>query len=190
MKIYVISDSPEYAVSATNAINRAGHVAIMSETRSDDMRDLLNDLKTNATSGFDMVLFLSPSAKDVAISANKMAGINAIACKDPDDAEEAVSETRANVILVDSMKVSRKTLSDIIDAMLGSAKRETKASAPLPRQQPVQRQVQQQAPQPREYRERAPMRMPKIDLSADKLLGGIKKKGLKKSLKDTFGIED
>ncbi|MCW6160465.1 MAG: RpiB/LacA/LacB family sugar-phosphate isomerase [Candidatus Micrarchaeales archaeon] len=182
MKIYVISDSPEYAVTATNAINKAGHTAIMSETRSDDTRVLLNDLKANATSGFDMVLFLSQNAKDVALSANKLQGINAIACKDPEDAEEAVSDTRANVILVDSMKVSRKALTDILDAMLSGGNPAPKQPAPLPRQS-------QQAQQ-KEWQPRQPMKMPKISLGAGKVIGDVKKKGLKRSLKDTFGIED
>ncbi len=182
MKIYVISDSPEYAVSATNAVNKAGHTAIMSETRSDDTKVLLNDLRTNATSGFDMALLLIQNAKDVALSANKFQGINAIACKDPEDAEEAVSGTRANVILVDSMKVSRKSLTDIIDAMLSGGKPASKQQAPLPKQS-------QQAPQ-KEALPRQPLKMPKISFGAGKAFEEVKKKGIKKSLKDTFGIED
>lgn len=194
MKVYVISDSPEYAIAATNSINRAGHVAIMSETSSEDIRDLLSDLKVNSASGFDMILMATRSAKDVAISANKITGINAIACKDPDDAQEAMEDTRANVILVDSMKVPRKTLSDIIEAMLSGAEKESKTTAPMPRQAspaPAQKappisapgRMQQQAGH-HWRKEQIRLKMPKLNLD------GVKKKGVRKSLKDAFGIDE
>jgi ribose 5-phosphate isomerase RpiB len=204
MKIYIISDSSEYAVAASNYINRNGHVAILSESITDDSKTMISDLRNNGAS-YDVTVMICPNAKDVAISANKVGGMAAVACKDYDDSSEAISETRANVIVINSAKLDRKLLDSILSGLLvdqkkpSSTKEREMAPAPKavqapsrgggffsgikdaankvsnPVEKPISKPAKQQSrPQP----------------EGDGLVKSVKSKGLSKALKEALGIED
>ncbi len=217
MKFYVISDSTEYGLAAANQINSAGHVALMSESISNDSRILLGDLRSNISSGYDIIMIICDNAKDLSISANKIGGVMAVVCKDRDDAVDAVSSTRANVVLIDSAKLDRRTLPSIINGLLAEQKAESKSEQK--RQAPVARQKAPEyvppAPSGPGMAEKAgsflsgikdkasnaasgigkqqPAVKPKNvsrAQSGDGAISSIKKKGLSKSIKDAFGIID
>ena len=66
----------------------------------------------------------------------------AAVCKDRDDAVEAISQARANVILIDSTKVDRRILTSIVGGLLEGQEEEVKAP-PRSRSAPqAQRTVQ------------------------------------------------
>lgn len=166
MKVYVISDNPDYGIAAVNMVNKTGNTAIMSEMKSDDVRDLLAELRESVNSRFDMILMICHGAKDVAISANKMSNVMAVACKDVDDSMEAVTSTRANVILVDSIRLTRSNLASIIDGMLS---KEEGAPARQTSRQPQRQQQQVREPVSR------PMQLPEREKpQGPGLFAGIK----------------
>ena len=210
MKFYIISDSPEYSIVAANHINKSGNTAIMSENTSEDTRDILTELRDKAGSSFDMILVLCKGAKDVAISANKIGGVMAVACKDEDDAIEAAVDTRANVVVVDSYKSSRKALSDILDGLLSDEEELQKPSRAAARERDRDVRDEKEYAREREpVRDREPardpapsrMHMPSISLKGiakkpqvkslpgSGMVRDIKKKGMMKSLKETFGLD-
>jgi ribose 5-phosphate isomerase RpiB len=211
----VISDNQDYAVAALNYINSNGHTAIISETISEDAKSQLNDLRANIGSGFDIIIMLCANAKDLAISANKIGNSMAVVCKDQDDALEAIGETRANVIIIDTSKLDRRTLSSILSGLLSEVKAEAKKETPVRerRAQPeryveegpgitertgsflsniknaagdaTSRLTRPPAPKPITRAKGAP-KAPQ----GDGVIKSIKSKGLMKHLKETFGIID
>ncbi len=211
MKIYVISDKTNDAIAAANYINGSGHVAMVSESSGEsDQKALLNDLRANVGDDFDMVLMIVGNAKSMAISANKVSGAMAVACKDSEDSTEAATDTRANVIIIDS-KVTKSEMTSIIGGMF--AKKGKNAA-----------RAREEEPEPEREKERETARAPRsvesgegffsslknaassttrgIKKSAAKvksaasmkgdsgMLSSVKSKGLLKSLKDSLGIVD
>lgn len=209
MKVYVISDNSEFAISAANQINGSGSIAIVSETNSEDIRDVLGDIKANTSSSFDMMLVLCHGAKDVAISANKIGGAMAVACKDQEDAIEAISSTRANVILVDSTRTTRKTLAEIVDGLLSAEQSapETQAKTQQEREivkeqsRPVIAAAPKQGPSvfsglkkitsiAKSQQGQGQQKGKPLELPGRNAIKSMKKKGIANSLKDAFGLED
>ena len=199
MKAYIISDAPDYAMAVANQMNASGSIAIMSETRSEDTRDLMADLRASTGGRFDIIIVLCHSAKDAAISANKIGGVMAVACKDQEDAMEALSSTRANVILIDSSRVSRKTLSEIVDGIL-SAHESEQAVTPAKEREQVRTPARAIVPAPKPQGQPLlsglkNIKKPQLpskptEIPGSGTLKAIKKKGLAKSLKDAFGLDD
>jgi ribose 5-phosphate isomerase RpiB len=214
MRICVITENPSIGAAASNYLSRSGHTVIIGENEGSDARSLLSEVKSNLRSS-DMIIVLSASAKSIAISANKLDGVNAVACKDHEDAIDAISSTEANVIVVDS-NTDRRMLTSILDGLTSGAKPEKRAERP---------ERAAEAPRARE-RERAQVQAPKAGpglfsgirdaasnatsgikdaagsvksgitkpsgavKGANETISSIKSKGLMKHLKDTFGIED
>jgi ribose 5-phosphate isomerase RpiB len=224
MKIYIISDDFKNSISASNIIGSTGNGSVISETKSEDVRELLGDLKANIDSGFDLMLLMCHGAKDVAISANKLAGVRAVVCKDQEDAIEAVGYTRANVILIDTGRVPRNGLESIIEGLLTQQEEPAPASAPSPvpsrRRQAEEAPVHEAHPQPvyepkgpgmfstlkdklgsvtQRNQQQKPIQQSKAKPAAAKgsvkddardFVKSTKQKGLVKTLKETFGVED
>lgn len=224
MKVYVISDSAESSVMASNQINRSGHVALLSENVAEDSKNQLADLRANINSGFDVILMICGNAKDLAISANKIGGVMAVACKDHEDIVDAISETRANVIIIDSAKVGKSSMSSLVSAIVSGQKMEQKSDskrvasseretthAPKTVSVHIPKTIsasQDSAPEKTgsflsSLKNAASNASSSISKQASRvkdaaspsddgegLVASIKKKGLAKSIKDTFGIED
>ena len=212
MKIYVISDSTEYGVAAVNQINSSGNLGMLSEGISGDSRTLLGDLRANLGSGYDLIMLICDNAKDLAISANKIGGAMAVVCKDQDDATDAVSETRANVVLIPTNRLDRRTLSSIVSGLLIEEKGERRKAASAkerevaqePRGPPATEKVGSFLSGIKEMagnatgglnrlqpsKPKAMKPAPKPQPSGDGIVKSVKSKGLMKSIKDTFGIED
>ncbi|MFI5412452.1 MAG: RpiB/LacA/LacB family sugar-phosphate isomerase [Candidatus Micrarchaeales archaeon] len=210
MKVYIISDNAGLGVAASNQINRSGHVAILSETITDDVKTLISDLRSNVES-FDMTIMLCANAKDIAISANKVGGAAAVACKDQEDAIDAVSETRANVVVLDSARLSKTALSNIIVGLLSEQKKSGSSTKEKERERetaPAQRVVdspseggigggifsglKNAANKATSAMEKPAGRAKNIRPSprGDSMIKSVKSKGLMKSLKDSLGIID
>lgn len=120
MKVYIITDNIDNGIVASNIVNKTGNTGIISESRSEDPRALLSDLKDNIGSMGELAVLICANPKAVSISANKMSGIRAATCKDAEDAAEATTDAKANVILIDSSKATKTLLSEIIKAWLAS----------------------------------------------------------------------
>jgi ribose 5-phosphate isomerase RpiB len=142
MKVYIISNDPNDAIVVANAINKSGNSGIISDMRTDDPKEQLNDLKMNID-GADSAVVLCSNPKLFTIAANKMPRLRAAACRDYDDAAEAVKLADANVIVIDSTKSTKVQLAGIMDGWLGG-------SSYRPRQmaKPQQERQQQQPYQP------------------------------------------
>ncbi len=211
MRIYIISDDFRNSVAASNIIGATGHGSIISETKSEDVRDLLSDLKNNIDSGFDLILLMCHSAKDVAISANKLSGVRAVVCKDQEDAMESMSSTRANVVIVDTSKAGRRELESIVQGLV-SEEEPSAAQAPVKARQTQPRQQQQQAPQQMPVAKgpglfsgvkgklaSAEQKMSRGARAAEKstvasdlkdTVDSVRKKGVLKALKESFGLDE
>jgi ribose 5-phosphate isomerase RpiB len=210
MKVYIISDNTELGVAASNQINRSGHVAILSETITEDQKTLISDLRSNVES-FDMTIMICANARDIAISANKVGGAAAVSCRDQEDAIEAVSETRANVAVLDSSKLSKTGLSSIIVGLLSEQKKSashTKEKDTERETAPPQRVVSESsegigstlfsglknaANKATTAVEKPIVKAKPIQKQAPKgdgMIKNVKSKGLMKSLKDSLGIID
>ncbi len=210
MKVYVISDSLELGIAASNMVNQQGDAGILSELKDADLKDLLDDVKQNVNSAYDIVLVLWSGASAAAISANKLAGVRAVVVKDREDATDAVSEAHANAVFVNSSKLDKRTLSSIVNGMLSAAPdEEAQAGAKSPKQAPQRKEaVEPSKPsmldalkeraasitsRPGDMaadRPRQKQRTQASDEEGEGLLETIKSKGLKKAIKETFGLED
>ena len=217
MKIYVISDKPEDSVVASNYINKNGHTAILSEIVTEDSRELLADLKSNTGGSFDVIIMICENAKDIAISANKIGGAMAVVCKDQDDALEAMSSTRANVIIIDSSRMTKSSLTSILGGILAEQTAEersesTKRAAHHMQQretEPIEpagsglggvflgiknslgMSGENEAPPPRAVVKRERPKAPEPEpRHGPSLMKSVKSKGFMKSLKDSLGIVD
>ena len=212
MKIYVISDSAEYGVAAVNQINSSGNLGMLSEGVTGDTRMLLGDLRANLGSGYNLIVLICENAKDLAISANKVGGAMAVVCKDQEDATDTVSETRANVVLIPTNRLDRRALSSIISGLLIEEKVEHRKAASAKEREVIQepRAAQAQAKigsflsgikemagnataglnKPQQSKPKFVKPAPRMQPSGDGIVKSIKLKGLVKSIKETFGIED
>ena len=203
MKMYVLGDRPEYVIAAVNAINAAGHSGIASEAAANDTGSIVGEISSAANSKFDMVIVICEDAKDMAISANKRGGVKAVVCKDNEDAADAVSNTAANVVLIDSGKADRRVVVGIVGTMLNAAEEPApeKAQAPQQRREPAEQKKPIQMPQIKMPGEgfhlgnpfkskAAPAPRRQLAPLGDSITGSIKSKGLRAALKDVFGIED
>ncbi|MCL5430136.1 MAG: RpiB/LacA/LacB family sugar-phosphate isomerase [Candidatus Marsarchaeota archaeon] len=210
MKIYIISDDAKYRVTAANTINMSGNMGIMSVSSTDDVRDLLSEAKENIDS-YDLILLICHGARDVSISANKLAGIRAVSCKDEDDATGAASETRANLILVDSIKLTQKQLGDILNGLINGINTGSIGPARVAQQAP-QRQAQNmpEAQQKKASFSQIKAKLPKVNTNPkpkpeieepvqdaneqnqnqNSMINSIKKKGFMKSLKEALGVDE
>ena len=172
------------------------------------------------------MLLMCHGAKDVAISANKLAGVRAVVCKDQEDAVEAVGYTRANVILIDTGRVPRNNLESIIEGLLSqkeepvpapiaaSARRRQIEEAPARESRQQQQQQQpvyepkgpgmfsglkdklgamtqhQQKPIQAKAKPATQSSKGSIKDGAGDFVKSAKQKGLMKTLKETFGVEE
>ncbi len=206
MRVYIISDNIDYGIAASNMLSGGGSSVIISELRSNDVKDLLTDLKGSAGS-YDMTVMICTNARDNAISANKLPGVRAVVCKDYEDASEAVANTRANVVVVDSTKLTKKALSDIASGLL-------EQQAPAPAATPARARAKaptQPAPMPPQQMQGhgsllssikqdiskgvSSIRKPSVPQASQGqagsgLLSDIKKKGAKKAIQDALGLGD
>ncbi len=212
MRICIISENPPAGAAASNYLSRNGHTVIIGENEDGEAKSLLSEVKSNLRSS-DLIVVLSSNAKAFAISANKMDGVSAVACRDQEDALDAISSADANVAVIDAA-TDRKTLTSILDGLTSEAKPEKKAEKAV------------EAPRVKE-RVQAPAKtgpglfagikdaassatsglkdaagsvksgitkpataVKEVGKDTGGTISSIKKKGLMNHLKDTFGIED
>lgn len=197
MKVYIISDNADNGVIASNVVNKSGNLGIMSELRSGDPKAMLNDLKDNLGAETELALIICVNPKAVAISANKLSGVRAVACKDAEDAEDAINDAKANVILVDSSKVNKNTLSDIIVTWLQVSSgtiNEIRASAAKTKAASggggsgIMGGIKNAVQRPQQSGKSAPG--PDDNLDTGEIIKSVKTKGALKTLKETLGLQD
>ncbi len=126
------------------------------------------------------------------IEANKIDGVNAFACKDPNEINDAI-EAGANTIILDMY-------SESLENMAAAFKGGASSVSDQPQQRPPQRikaaraQAQKQNPSPGILKRASESisslnnkDTPRADGKGEALWDG--KKGIKKNLKDLFGLE-
>ncbi len=151
MRFYIISDRMEFGVSLANMLNGSGHSAILSESQYDNTKGLVGALKEQLPDD-TIVILICQNAKEVGISANRLSGMRAVTCKDEEDAREAMRDTDANVLLLETSKVSKKMLSDVTDGILSGlsdqrAGQHVQSEEEWKQMEPRQKQQGQQFPQ-------------------------------------------
>jgi ribose 5-phosphate isomerase RpiB len=127
VKIYIIGSDVSMAVFVANIVNQSGNSGIISEMRSDDPKEQLDDLKSNMD-GAESAIVLCGNPKLFALAATKLPRIRAVACKDEEDAAEAVGDANANVIVIDDSKNTRPQIASIINGWLGGDYRPQKSA--------------------------------------------------------------
>ncbi len=209
MHICVIGENQPACAAASNHLSRNGHTVTLGENEDVETKSLLSEIKGNLRSS-DMIVVLSSNAKAFAISANKMDGVNAVACRDHEDALDAVSSADANVAVI-NYNADRRMLISILDGLTSGARPERRsektADAPKFRER-AQAPAQRQGPSILSgIKDAASNAASGVKDAAggiksgitkpgntmrntNETIGSIRSKGLMKHIKETFGIED
>jgi ribose 5-phosphate isomerase RpiB len=197
MRICIISENSPVGAAASNYLSRSGHTVLLGENEDGEAKSLLLEVKSNLRSN-DLIVVLSSNIKAFAISANKLDGVSAVACRDQEDAIDAVSSADANVAVIDST-TDRKTLISILDGLTIEVKstkaekvtytikaKERAYSPPTKVGPGIFAGIKDVAGNVK-LGSAKPLGAIK---DANEAISSVKKKGLMNHLKDTFGIED
>ena len=183
LKFYISSSNPGAAIKLANAISRVGDNPIISEADSSAPESVISEISSNVDDNTIAIVICQNPIK-LALMANKSGYFNAVACSNPEDFGTALEEG-ANLIAVQD---ESGVISDIA-SRFGS-------SAPQQQQkQPVQKRQQKPAAQrpAQKQRPKFSFGLSKIQPKQESPEEGRpiweKNKGIKKNLKDLFGIE-
>lgn len=200
MKVYIITDNIDNGIVASNIVNRGKNTGIISETRSDDPKALLADLRDNIGSTAEMAIIICENPGGLAISANKISGVRAATCKDAEDAMDARKNAKANVIIISTQKASKTNLGEVIRTWLTSASeaeddeiieevQKTKAPSNfLGGIKDAANRATKAVEKP--MKEKPAARQRDSEPEGNGILASIKKKGFSKALKEELGLED
>lgn len=178
MKFYISSSNQGAAIKLANAISRTGGQPVISESYSEEPSSVISDISNNADEGTLSVVICSNPIK-MALAANKTGYFNAVSCNTAEDFTTALQEGANLVVLQDEPSL----ISEIAGSLGSSTASMQNSKKPLQRQQkPIQKASQTKFELPFQKKS-APQ--PKDD---SKPLWD-KDKGIKKNLKNIFGIE-
>lgn len=182
MKFYISSSDPGAAIKLANAISRVGDNPIISESHSTATESVISEISGNMD-GQTVAIVICQSPIRLALMANKSGYFNAIACSTAEDFSTAIEEG-ANLIAVQ----------DESSVISGIASRLGSSTAKQPQGLPAQKR--QQKPLQKPFHKQKPAfgfglsrSQPKPETQDDDKLIWEKGKGIKKNLKDMFGIE-
>lgn len=200
MRAYIMSESPEGAISVSNAVSSSGSTPIISNRRAKGYMEMLDEIASQAGS-YDLFFMVTSDPVNASIDANKRPGIRAYFC----DNQKYVSMSRdagANVIIFDLRTVGRPEYTDIISSIVSTSIPSRAATGiqkiiPFGKQtaqagpaytQPQQAKTQKRAvidPKPKtKGREKEPEEEPEPSTPSQK-----QRTGLFGKLKDSLGIE-
>ncbi len=118
MRVYILSDDRKVGISIANIVNSSGSSGIMSEGDHDDYKGMVADLNESKRS-FDVAIMATRKPIAACLSANKLGGIKAAVCRDPDEAAEA-RESESNVIVVSSAEFDQDAFADMLENITGT----------------------------------------------------------------------
>ena len=178
MKFYISSQNQAAAIKLANAISRTGGQSVISESESDEPDYIISDISNNTDdSTFTIVICGNPIK--VVLAANKTGYFNAVACSTANDLGIAM-QGGANLV---ALQDEQELISEVAVALGGPSTPVQGARKPIPKQQkPAQKTQQPKFDFPFQKRK------PQQALEDSKPLWE-KDKGIKKNLKNLFGIE-
>ncbi|MCL4387538.1 hypothetical protein M1567_00070 [Candidatus Marsarchaeota archaeon] len=183
MKFYISSSDSGAAIKLANAISRVGSNPIISEAESSAPESVISDISSNADEGTVAIVICQNPIK-LALLANKSGYFNAVACSTSDDFNTALEEG-ANLIAVQDESA---VISEIASRFASPT-----AQQP-PRAAMQKRQQKPMSPKPDKAQKSSfglglPKSQPKPEVNEDGKPLWEKSKGIKKNLRDIFGIE-
>lgn len=182
MKFYITSSDQGIAIKIANSISRAGSTPTIAEVDSDDFEYIINDINNNIDSN-SVALAVCQNPIKLALMANKQGNFNAVACNSYADFSTALEEGANFIAISDDPQVISE-----ITSSFGSSNVQSSA-------QPVRQQKQPQRPllQKRHFgfgsQKAKPIQKPKQQEEEPKEKLWSSDKGLKKNLKNIFGLE-
>ncbi len=183
MKFYISSSDPSAAIKLSNAISRMGDNPIISEADSSAPESVISDISSNIDDN-TIAIVVCPNPIKLALMANKSGYFNAVACSTSNDFGTALEEG-ANLIAVQD---ESDVISDIASTLGSSPVQQPQRPAIQKKQQrpAAQKPVQKQKPA---FGFGLSKSQPKPQAQDDARPVWEKNKGIKKNLKDLFGIE-
>ncbi len=183
MKFYISSSDSGAAIKLANAISRVGDNPIISEADSSAPESVISDISSNADDQTVAIVICQNPIK-LALMANKSGYFNAGACSTSEDFGTALEEG-ANLIAVQD---ESGVISEIASRFGSSGAQQPQRPAVQKKQQKpmAQKPVQRQKPA---FGFGLQKSQPRPEAQDDGKLLWEKNKGIKKNLKDIFGIE-
>ncbi|MEM0154772.1 MAG: hypothetical protein QW814_02980 [Methanothrix sp.] len=182
MKFYISSSDSAAAIKLANAISKVGDNPIISESESTAPESVISDISNNVDDQTIAIAICQNPIK-LALMANKSGYFNAVACSTSEDFRTALEEG-ANMITVQD---ESGIISDIASRFSGALGQQIQKPSIQKRQQkPMQRPAQKQK---LAFGFGFPKSQPKPEAPNDDKPLWEKNKGIKKNLKDIFGIE-
>lgn len=132
MKVYVTGDASKHIVALANALNYMNNVAILSEVRSDDYEDIVEDVSQNISKDFDIAAMVSENPIEASIKANKTGNLKAAVVRTVAEAKYA-RKAGVNLLIFDAAGFSKNDAINIISGWLSTTtSAKTEMNAPRP----------------------------------------------------------
>ena len=183
MKFYISSFDSGAAIKLANAISRVGGNPIISEADPSAPESVISDISSNADEETVAIAICQNPIK-LALMANKSGYFNAVACSTSDDFSTALEEG-ANLIAVQD---ESGVISEIASRFGSQAAQQPPRAAMQKRQQKPMRPKQDKVQKP-SFSFGFPKSQLKPEVKEDGKPIWEKSKGIKKNLRDIFGIE-
>lgn len=120
MKVYVIGDDHRHVVQVSNAINSAGHSAIISEADPSGSGEILDDMLDNRSYDFDLTVVVTKEPVELNILLNRNSKFSSAVCMSAKEAAIA-RKARANVLVLDSNGIDAASVGGMVKVMLGAS---------------------------------------------------------------------
>ncbi|MEM0201651.1 MAG: hypothetical protein QXR73_00540 [Candidatus Micrarchaeaceae archaeon] len=182
LKFYISSSDSIAAIKLANAISKVGDNPIISESGSTAPESVISDISNNIDDQTVAIVICQNPIK-LALMANKSGYFDAVACSTSEDFRTALEEG-ANLITVQDKSGIISEIASRFSAAQGQQAQ--RPSMQKRQQKPMQKPDQKQKPA---FSFRFPKIQPKPDAPNDTKPIWEKNKGIKKNLKDIFGIE-
>lgn len=193
MRVYVIAANAALGIKASNLINASGSNCIISQLYTNDYRQQLADLGSNIGS-YDIAVVTTPQPVLFVIEANKRSGVRAAACRTSQDVREAL-EAGANTIAFNSSLLDRYA-PELLGVIAGSPKQKSLVATAERTGSYAKRFFKQKdnlpyEPEPEQKQSAPPRESKDIRHQAEPDSDPIwdRKKGIKKNLKNLFGVD-
>ena len=187
IEAYIIAEDLHTGVHLANFLNKNGNKAIISEENESDYRAQLKDLVSNNQDS-DLNIIITSKPAVLTIEANKLDGIRAVLCKTADDLD-AIDEAGVNTVLLDSSFDDEKLCSMFEKYNYApSAERRPQPQKPV-LQSLKQTYANAQTRQKAQKKSANPASNENGQKDGQKEPFWNPQKGVKKNLKDIFGIE-
>lgn len=186
MKFYISASNQVVAIKLANAISKSGSQPIISEMESDIPESIISDITDNAESGSLSIVVCSNPIKLV-LAANKTGYFDAVACGKAEDFSLAMNEG-ANLIAIQD---DNDLINEVASIMGSSTGSNFKQPTIQQSNKSSRAAVKFQKPEKPKFsfakKEQPKQKVPLQE--EDKKPAWDGNKGIKKNLKDIFGIE-